>query len=140
MTHTAKQLTGIPDEPKAADAWRDYSLVLAEFVCSLIVRDDRFGVYGDDGPRTWTGDAEKAVCDAYAAGSPIGVCVASADNRSREVSWDIDNHGDDEAQAEKNLHLAMNLFIRLQSLGFSPLLENSDGQGGYRIRVIFREK
>ena len=138
---SALKSSAIQDSARSvADAWLDYRVVLSDFVCSLIVRKDKFGVYEDDGARTWTGDAEKAVCDAYAAGKPIGLCTTSADNRSREVSWDIDNHGDDASQAETNRQLSMRLLSRLQSLGFSPLLENSDGQGGYRIRVMFREK
>jgi hypothetical protein len=48
----------------------------------------------------------------------------------------MDNHGSDEI-TEKNLAYAIVLMNRLAELGFSPVVEDSDGKGGIHVWVMF---
>lgn len=55
---------------------------------------------------------------------------------SRWGAIDIDRHGDHE-DPEANLRAALAWHRRAAGLGFHPLLTDSNGDGGYHLRVIF---
>jgi hypothetical protein len=61
-------------------------------------------------------------------------------NERNECRWfviDVDKHdGDDTADPQKNLAAALRLHDQLVSLGFDPLLTDSNGAGGYHALVI----
>jgi hypothetical protein len=69
------------------------------------------------------------------------VCLhtTSSDNTSRWGALDIDHHGDSNSPAEVNLTAAHHWHARLIAMGFRPLLTESNGRGGYHLRVLFRE-
>jgi putative DNA primase/helicase len=69
----------------------------------------------------------------------IGLHTTSPDNLSRWGAVDIDNHGDQSPDPAKNLAAALAWYARLKGLGFAPVLSDSNGRGGFHLRVIFRD-
>jgi hypothetical protein len=77
---------------------------------------------------------------AQNAGDVLGLHTANGDNRGGWFAIDIDCHGDHDPQrAEANLYAALWWYRRLVELGFRPLLTESNGKGGYHLRVLFSE-
>jgi hypothetical protein len=68
----------------------------------------------------------------------VGLHTTSADNTSRWGGVDLDYHGPTSTAAHVNLAAALYWHDQLQSLGFRPLLLDSNGVGGYHLRAIFR--
>lgn len=68
----------------------------------------------------------------------IGVHTTSPENTSKWGAIEIDRHGDSPT-AEMTLDAAMGWYDRLVPAGFSPLLLDSDGQGGYHLIVLFSD-
>jgi hypothetical protein len=66
----------------------------------------------------------------------VGLHTTSADNESRWGAIEIDRH-EESTSPEINLRAAVNWFDHLRTLGFRPLLSESDGKGGYHVRVVF---
>jgi hypothetical protein len=64
---------------------------------------------------------------------------SSADHTSRWLAFDIDRHDPDDLSvtSEDNLGAALQIYHRLQSQGFDPLLLDSNGFGGFHILAIF---
>lgn len=59
-------------------------------------------------------------------------------SRSKWVAWDFDNHDDDGETHLRNTDYVLHLADVLRSrLGFDPLIESSDGRGGYHVWVLF---
>jgi hypothetical protein len=69
----------------------------------------------------------------------VGLHTTSPENSSRWAAADLDCHGPSSTPAHVNLAGAIHWFGQLQSLGFHPLLSDSNGAGGYHLLVIFRE-
>jgi hypothetical protein len=69
----------------------------------------------------------------------LGLHTTSTDNRSRWGAVDIDQHGDQSPDPAKNLAAALAWYDELVRHGFMPLLTDSNGRGGYHLRVIFGE-
>jgi hypothetical protein len=69
----------------------------------------------------------------------VGLHTADADNLSKGGALDIDQHADDPTRAEVNLSAALHWYRRLTALGFHPLLTESNGRGGFHLRVLLAE-
>ncbi len=69
----------------------------------------------------------------------IGLHTASADNLSRGGGLDIDHHGPTSTAADVNLRAAMRWHGALVRLGFRPLLLDSNGAGGFHLRLLLAE-
>ena len=69
----------------------------------------------------------------------IGSHTTGPDNLSRWGAVDVDQHGDQSPDPAKNLAATLVWYDRLRRLGFTPLLTDSNGRGGFHLRVIFRE-
>lgn len=73
----------------------------------------------------------------------IGLHAKSKENTSRWLGIDIDMHDDHKADAEeharRNLVGAINWWRQLQTMGYDPLLFDSNNNGGYHIWVLFEE-
>ena len=63
---------------------------------------------------------------------PNNLCLAGA--------LDLDHHGDTSTSAAANLRAALHWYDVLTALGFRPLLVDSNGAGGYHLRVLFTER
>jgi hypothetical protein len=66
-----------------------------------------------------------------------GLHTTSPGNACRWGALDIDRHGDGGPAPETTLAAALHWFDRLCRLGFRPLLTESNGKGGYHLRVVF---
>lgn len=69
----------------------------------------------------------------------IGTHAISRKDTSLWGGLDIDAHGegDTSTQADTNLAAALNWYSRAKELGFTPLLTDSNGKGGYHMRLLF---
>lgn len=112
---------------------------VAWVLSSMANRTDAYGKYLDGGKainekETLTAD----VVGRHFDGGPIvGVHAVSRNQTSLWVALDFDNHREDPDQAAGNLEAATAVYGRLRELGAEPIFEDSDGQGGYHILVVF---
>lgn len=70
-------------------------------------------------------------------GHVIGLHSTSAENTSRWLAFDLDNHERTAEKAAENLSAALLLCDVLRAFGLAPLIEDSDGHGGLHVWVIF---
>jgi len=73
----------------------------------------------------------------------VGLHAKSKENTSKWLGIDIDMHDDSKADAEehsrRNLVGALKWWRELQSMGYDPLLFDSNNNGGYHLWVLFDE-
>ncbi len=73
----------------------------------------------------------------------IGLHAKSQSATSRWFGIDIDNHADDASSGDdlsrRNLNASVAWYRKLQTLGYDPLLFDSNGAGGYHLWVLFDE-
>ena len=73
----------------------------------------------------------------------VGLHAKSVENTSKWLGIDIDMHDDDKADAEehsrRNLVGALKWWRQLQTMGYDPLLFDSNNNGGYHLWVLFDE-
>jgi hypothetical protein len=110
----------------------------------LVNRTDVYGSYHANGiPTTCYAPINRArLIQHFQAGGPcdvLGVHSADAANRGRWGGLDFDVHGDDPARAEANRLAALHWYGVLMRQGFRPLLYESNGRGGYHLRVLLAE-
>jgi hypothetical protein len=145
-----------PDTSSEAQAWRDNAEKLAAYAFDhLVNRTDIYGRHEADGGRYMAKDGlthenllrhfrgEAAVdilglfpIAAEEIEGPDGEMIVSS--TCKWTTNDIDYHGDGVAP-EFNLKAAKGWCRRAVNLGFRPLLLESNGNGGYRVFIIFSE-
>lgn len=147
-----------PDDPVIAKAWRRRARQLAGWAAhALVNRCDAWGAYVAPGrrvavgKRSWTAPPKKdrgrveltkvrlaAHFAAFDLGHVIGLHAVSPTGTCRWGAIDIDRHGGPEdPSADITFEAARFWFEVLVSLGFSPLLTDSNGNGGFHLRVLF---
>jgi hypothetical protein len=118
------------------DAWGEYRP--SEEVGKPWEKDGRKGVLGEQ--KTAKGKLTQARLmrhfKATGRTDVVGLHTAGADNQSKGGGLDIDWHVDGEPAPEANLAAALAWYVRLVRLGFRPLLYESNGRGGYHLRVL----
>lgn len=111
-----------------------------DFILSHMVnRPDAYGQYAPTG-KTFKvdGAVDQALIEKHLAGEiTIGLYTTSTDQTCRWAAWDIDCHEGEDPWANKEV--AKDLYNRIEKAGFYPVLEDSDGAGGFHIWVIFDE-
>jgi hypothetical protein len=123
-------------------AWHARAAELAGWALARLVnRTDVWGAYHPGGGQlTRRGELTRARLvrhfRAEGAGDVVGLHTADADNLSKGGALDIDQHGDDSARAEVNLRAALHWYRQLATWGFRPLLTESNGAGGYHLRLL----
>jgi hypothetical protein len=122
------------------DAWGGYRP--PEEIGKEYVRPD--GTKGKLGPQTThKGNLTLARLARHFRGQSradvIGLHSTSPANTSLWGALDIDQHGDDPARAEANRLAALHWHGELVRRGFRPLLTESNGKGGYHLRVLLAE-
>jgi hypothetical protein len=109
----------------------------------LVNRTDVCGAYWGSGQLTRRVTLDRArLIRHYRAQGPgdiLGAHTASADNLSRGGALDIDQHGDDPVRAEANRLAALHWHDVLVRRGFRPLLMESNGRGGFHLRILLAE-
>jgi putative DNA primase/helicase len=137
------------------EPWTRRAEELADWVmATLVVRWDRYGIYvpGKDGKALpyWSRlclnretivahfrarDTTRVIGLATTVWHPVDGLDAGV-SLVRALCLEIDRHGDGPAP-EVTLAAALVWYHRLVELGFRPLLVDSNGRGGYHLRVIF---
>jgi putative DNA primase/helicase len=74
---------------------------------------------------------------ANAPESVVGLHTTSPENMSKWGAIEVDYHDENSPSADVNVAAALAWYNRLCELGFHPLLTDSNGNGGYHLRVIF---
>jgi hypothetical protein len=69
----------------------------------------------------------------------IGLHTTSTNNTSRWGAVEVDWHGETSSPPEVNLAALLHWYARLAEYGFRPLLTDSNGSGGYHLRILFQE-
>jgi hypothetical protein len=69
----------------------------------------------------------------------LGLHTADAKNLSKGGGLDIDHHGPTSTAAALNLQAALHWYRVLAARGFHPLLVDSNGAGGFHLRVLLAE-
>lgn len=134
-----------------ASAWKNASHDLAEWAAKVLMnRSDAYGRYARPEPgdraRVWTERStlsQARLVEHFRGEGLLGLHTTSTANTSRFGVFDFDNHGTQDAStgslADDNLRAASALVSHLQELGLHPILEDSDGQGGFHVWLIFSQ-
>jgi putative DNA primase/helicase len=147
MVLTAEKPVSQQDDRMIADAWTDNADRLATWCLGhLVNRKDAYGSYyrGSDGKiRSCKSDGTvdtNLLVRHFRSREIIGLYSTSLEDMCRWLMIDIDRHDPDpESVAEAADRFAHEIYEDLRSLGFGPLLIDSNGKGGRHIAVIFEE-
>jgi len=105
---------------------------------SLANRTDAYGTYRNGFALVVKEPLTAELVAAHFRGEiVVGVFAISRENTCLWVAWDFDNHGGDPEHGKRNLAAAWALFLKLGAMGLHPMLEDSDGQGGYHVWLRF---
>jgi hypothetical protein len=139
--------------PLTPNAWHERADDLARWALERLVnRTDVWGAYLPDGKPTtrppreergsaWLGEDGVLLRHFRADGPQDVVGLHSTNNYRNTARWgavDIDNHGT--ADPGANLRAALHWHDCLVRRGFRPLLTDSNGKGGYHLRVLLRSE
>lgn len=108
----------------------------------LITRTDAWGAYSPDDLYTAKGTLTPAIVQQHFCASKrtdvIGFHAGSIgpDSKAKWVAADIDAHSEAD-NPESNLKAAIYWYAKAIEHGFNPLLIDSNGKGGYHLRVLF---
>jgi hypothetical protein len=128
--------------PENQDAvWGRHAEALADSTMARsIVRKDVYGAYRRDGG-TYTAHEpldRELLIRHFRGEITIGAHSTGTDGRCLGVSFDIDAH-DDTADTDANWRCALATVEPLASFGLKPLILDSNGKGGYHVRVHFKK-
>ncbi len=134
-----------------AQAWREHAYDLVQWTLQRLVnRSDVYGHYPDRGPddpcvlpEAVKGSlTERRLGRHYAATSRGHIVAVHALSPQQTTRWLLvafrrRSEGDDAGTPGVNFDIALHWYERLRGLGFDPILEDGDGQGGYRLLTLF---
>jgi len=139
---TVNILTNPREGATTETAWQLHHEKLASWAMQRLVnRDDRYGCYGDSG-NAYTSDkplSKASLNTHFGAGMLVGLHSTSADETCRWLAFDLDNHDKDPEVAARNFDDAIRICNQLTELGIIWLLEDSNGDGGFHIWILFSE-
>lgn len=126
-----------------AAQWAELAEALADWAWSrVVVRFDVYGSYRPDGGQfTAHKPLTRDVLVRHyrgESGAVMGLHSTSPDNICKAVAWDIDAH-DDADDPEGNWRYALAITAKCGELGLRPLVFDSNGKGGYHVRVFFNK-
>jgi len=144
--------------PSVATAWHTRAKDLMLWVMNgQVNRDDVWGGYWnldkreemgqtttrpavkDRGKKSLTGGTLVKHFRATCPENIVGLHTTSLENTSKWGAVDVDYHGEGNDPPESNLAAALSWYNSLSTLGYRPLLTDSNGKGGYHLRILFRE-
>jgi hypothetical protein len=142
-----------PDAAAVPSAWQARAKELAAWTWKhLVNRTDVCGAYGSKGPVTWPERPEDRglalltveMLERHFAATGrqrvLGLHAISQGDTSLWGGMDIDAHGERTAEEKAaNWRAAKGWYDRLTELGFNPLLTDSNGKGGYHLRIVFEK-
>lgn len=137
---------------KTGTAWQKNAPALARWALDRLAnRTDAWGAYIDPSRRRGTSNSYTAkengrgplnvakLTNHFAGGQVLGLHSTSPDDTCRSIGIDLDMHGDDPDLAVRNHAAAVAWAERLADEGFVALLTDSNGRGGFHLRVMFAE-
>jgi P4 family phage/plasmid primase-like protien len=127
--------------PSIPAAWRKHAEALADWLLvRVFVRRDVFGAYTDDGGQyTAHEPVTRELLVRHCRGErTVGAHTTSPDNRCLCLSLDYDVH-DDQGNPEANWRHASAMVTRARELGLIALVCDSNGAGGYHVRIFFKK-
>ena len=136
-------MTSVANTQNTGNAWQTHANELAEWANRRLVnRSDAWGSYytkdGECKQTTKKGQLTLADLDRHFCGVPDAT-VGFHSTADGSCSWgaiDIDNH---EGGENKNFEAAKSWFEALRCREYNPILEDSNGNGGYHIWILFKE-
>jgi hypothetical protein len=155
-------MVSTPPRKSTRDNWHANAAALAAWAgARLVNRTDAYGAYRPeheigreyvkaDGGRGALGEqrtVKRPLTPAVLArhfratdrGDVVGLHAAGADNLAKWGAVDIDHHGPTSTAADVNLCAALHWYGVLAGRGLHPLLTESNGAGGYHLRVLLAE-
>jgi P4 family phage/plasmid primase-like protien len=126
-----------------AEQWAEHAEALADWTMARVaVRHDVYGAYTADGNQFTAHEplTRSRLVRHYLgeAGGVVGLHSISTSNLCKSVAWDIDAH-DEEADPEANWRFALAIADHARDLGLRALIFDSNGLGGYHVRVFFKK-
>jgi hypothetical protein len=125
----------------AVAGWKKHAEALADWTLArVVVRKDVYGGHKPDGSRFTSHEpvTREVLIRHYRGEITIGVHSISPDNLCLALTADIDAH-DETADQEVNWRCAMLTVEALREFKLSPLVCDSNGQGGYHVRQFFKK-
>ena len=126
------------------EAWTVHAAELTKWAYqSLYARDNAYPAWVKE-VNDWrcvhtdlTGDVFQ---NHFHGATTIGTYTLGRDSKCLYVGWDIDHHDGDPGDPKANWRYACILCRRLTRIGANPLLEDSNGSGGYHVWLRFDER
>jgi hypothetical protein len=121
------------------NGWQSEAVRLSQWCLErMAIKLDRHGCYLADGSARWTSSelTQEVLASHFRGEQTIGLGTTSVDDQCLFVALDLDNHVS-EHDDNVNLSYALVVADRLWSLGFCPVIEDSDGKGGIHLFVFF---
>jgi hypothetical protein len=135
----AKMILHEDDSQSIANAvWQMNATQIAEWqICHMVNRTDQATYWTADGWRAVPGDVADELRKNCRGLSPTVTYSHSVDGLCKWVCLDFDNHDSDPDVAQRNMNMATGILNSLTELGVVSGLEDSDGQGGLHLWVLF---
>ena len=135
-----------PSRPGVAEAWARRAPALAEWAFTwCVARRDVYGTYYESAGVVKTTAVHAELTLELVVASfrgelrfPLGAYVTSVDHKCKQFVVDIDAH-DDRADRGRNWEAACVAAKFLCGFGLHPLVLDSNGAGGYHVRVFFKK-
>ena len=122
----------------AKAVWQTNANRIAEWqIHHMVNRQDQATYWTATGWRASEGDVADRLRANCSRLSPTVVYSHNADGFCKWVCLDFDNHDSDPAVAQRNMNIATGILNTLTALGIICALEDSDGQGGLHLWVLF---
>jgi hypothetical protein len=126
------------DTQSTAKTWRQHAAQVADWQNRHMVnRGDQATYLTPDGWRASPGDVATRLRTNCHQLQPTVVYSHDAKGLCKWVCLDFDNHDESPQVAEHNLQMAVAIVNTAIELGIICLLEDSDGQGGLHLWVLF---
>ena len=126
------------------EAWAEHAAELTKWACRcLYVRDNAYPAWVkevNDWRCVHKDLTEDVFRNHFHGTTTIGTYTLGRDSKCLYVGWDIDHHDGDPGDPAANWRYARILFRWLTRMGANPLVEDSNGSGGYHVWLRFDDR
>ena len=132
------------NQANVREAWAKHAAELTRWAYEcLYARDSAYPAWvkeSGDWRCVHTDVTEDVFRNHFHGTTAIGTYTLGRDSKCLYVGWDIDHHDGDPGDPEANCRYARLLCRWLVRMGANPLLEDSNGSGGYHVWLRFAER